>query len=382
MRETGAGGASGTARVVALDGLRGLAALAVRWGHAEGALRKPFDVAVWLHTGPLAVVLNGMGGIHLFFVLSGYCLTASARRGRGAVALAQYVVRRAFRIHVPFAFGLLVAWGATAFTVGVPAAPGLSPWVERLRGVHLDVPHLLYSLRFPGEAFLQMPVGWTLQVEMIFSLLLPFAVWLAGATHWALLVAIGAGALVAEPPLHHAQRYALDFAIGIALSLERGRLARGFARLPRTARAALPLAGLAVLTLPRWLRIDRPFPDESVAALGLFAAGSAVLVACAVHVARLRGLLEWRPVAELGRVSYSVYLLHLTVILLATSLVHERVGWVGGLAFAAGVTAVTVAVAPLSFAAVERPAIRLGNRVCAALARWAGAPARPSHRAD
>lgn len=377
-----AGETRGTVRVAALDGLRGLAALAVLWGHAEGALRKPFAVAVWLHTGPLAVVLNGVGGIHVFFVLSGYCLTASARRGRGAVAFAQYVVRRVFRIHLPFVFGLLVAWGATATTVGAPDVPGLSPWIERLRGVHLDLPHLLHSLRFPGEAFLQMPVGWTLQVEMIFSLLLPFGVWLAGASHAVVLVALGAGALLAEPAFHHAQPYALDFAVGTALALEREGLARGFARLPRAARVALPLAGLAVLTTPRWLRIDRPYPDESKLALALFVLGAAALVACAVHVEGVRRLLAWRPLAELGRVSYSVYLLHLTVILLAAGLVEARVGLVGGLAFVVGVTIVTLALAPLSYAAVERPAIRLGNRVCAGLARLADAPARPSHRAD
>lgn len=382
MREGGAATASGTARVAALDGLRGLAALAVLWGHAEGALRKPFAVAVWLHTGPLAVVLNGIGGIHVFFVLSGYCLTASARRGRGLVALAQYGVRRVFRIHLPFAFGLLVAWLATATTVGTPDVPGLSPWIERLRNVHLDVPHLLYSLRFPGEAFLQMPVGWTLQVEMIFSLLLPFGVWLAGATHGAVLVALGVAALLAEPALHHAQPYALDFALGIALHLERVRLAAAFARLPALLRGVLPLLGIALLTTPRWLRIDRPYPDESAVALLVFGGGAAVLVACAVHVGALRRMLAWRPLAELGRVSYSVYLLHLTVILLAAGLVEERVGVGGALAFTAGVTAVTLALAPLSFAWVERPAIRLGNRVCEGLARLAGSPARPSHRAD
>ena len=70
-------------RVVALDGLRGLAALVVVLGHSFGAIEVPgvYGRVAWVHT-PFAVVINAIGAVHLFFVLSGYCLAGSVRRGQ------------------------------------------------------------------------------------------------------------------------------------------------------------------------------------------------------------------------------------------------------------------------------------------------------------
>ena len=151
----------GAQRITALDGLRGLAALAVVFAHATGALAKPYRVTVALHESPLAIVMNGNGGVHLFFVLSGFCLSASALRGSAVPDLAQFYVRRIFRIHAPFIASLLLAWTASFLWYASPPSPGVTPWLAKAQAVHLDLAHLGVSLRFPGSAYYQMPIGWT-----------------------------------------------------------------------------------------------------------------------------------------------------------------------------------------------------------------------------
>ena len=89
-------------RVIALDGVRGIAALLVVIGHSYGAVRSPPEIA-----GP---------SVQVFFVLSGYCLAASALRGDRVLDRVQYWLRRIFRIHPPFLFALVAAWLASFAT--------------------------------------------------------------------------------------------------------------------------------------------------------------------------------------------------------------------------------------------------------------------------
>ena len=69
----------------------------------------------------------------------------------------------------------------------------------------------------------------------------------------------------------------------------------------------------------------------------------------------------------LGRISYSLYLLHVGVLLLATRLVAPS-STASGLALVAFVLLLSIAVSALFHHGIERPSIAAGNRACAALA--------------
>jgi hypothetical protein len=76
---------------------------------------------------------------------------------------------------------------------------GLSEWLLRIGAVHLSFPRLLTFLKFPGYAGTQLAVGWTLAIEMIFSLLLPFLVLAARPLHGLALLAVALALLVVWP---------------------------------------------------------------------------------------------------------------------------------------------------------------------------------------
>jgi peptidoglycan/LPS O-acetylase OafA/YrhL len=101
--------------VVALDGLRFLAAAVVLLGHCFNVFQIPDPLSRSIRSSPLVLFINGYGAVHLFFVLSGFCLAGSAHRARELIGLAQFYIRRVMRIHPPYMYALALAWLASFF---------------------------------------------------------------------------------------------------------------------------------------------------------------------------------------------------------------------------------------------------------------------------
>lgn len=367
----------GGERITALDGLRAVAALVVVFTHATGAIRKHPLVAASLYESPLVVFLNATGAVHIFFVLSGLCLAASASRCGDARDVAQFYVRRFARVQAPFVAVALLAWCGSLY-YAIPESEtgrsGLSVWVMNRLQVDISLAALLPTLRFPGDAHGLMPQGWTLRVEMIYSLLLPFLVMAARRFGWGLLIAVAVPLLFEQRPMRP-EPYLLDFGAGIALYLERERLERLFAELPRFASAALGLGGLVIVCLPAYFFFESSHPPLANAC---FATGATLLVACAAHAPGLRRWLSARPCAALGRISYSIYMLHFSVILLSAPLLASPVGPAFAVAYVAFVAIATCALAASTYRWVEVPCIRAGNLVSGLLARLTGGQRRDS----
>lgn len=346
-----------SSRVSALDGLRGIAALVVVVGHTIGATKAPPGIA-----GP---------SVQLFFVLSGYCLAASALRGNGLTDRAQFYIRRIFRIHPPFVAALLLAWSLTLIPRSNPCCDGLSSWI--LNFTHLTMPaaDLVQYLGFPGMARNLMPVGWTLEVEMIFSLLLPLMVLIAREGHWSLALGLSYWALVQDSPAYLGQGFAFHFVVGILVYEANARLARYYERAPRLMAfillgAVLYLTAIGLRFVPVQWNVFA-WMDSSVTRFAL-ALSSAAMIVAAVHLPRVRQTLEWRPVAFLGRVSYSVYLLHFTVLLVFMRFIVEPLSNIEIVMCVLAVVAVSIVCAAVMYRLVEIPSIRVGNWLCVQLA--------------
>ena len=353
-------------RVLALDGLRGIAASMVVITHAVSALAKPLDAILALHHSPIALLANGGGGVHIFFVLSGFCLAGSARRAQNILGLARFYLRRVLRIHPPYVIGLLLSWMLSGW-VYERSAPidALSQTMIDMRRVHISPRALQHALMFPGRAFVQLPVGWTLQVEAVFSILLPMLMLVATRTHWLLLVAVSLPMLTIEEETSLGyMRFFLDFSFGIAIYCERDQLSRLFAHIPAAARGLFLLTGIGLLTSPVYFMIDTHIP---VRALVLYCCGAAVTVMCVVHMPGVRRLLSLPILGWIGRISFSVYLIHAPVIILLSHYVDHQLNLFEGMIFVVVSLVATYAIAPLFYYGVEEPSIRAGYWVSAKL---------------
>lgn len=340
----------------ALDGLRGLAAMIVVVRHTWNAVEIPIETRHRVLETPLALVLNAQGAVQLFFVLSGFVLAGSLTRTGERAPWTSFYVRRAFRIHPPYVAGVLFAWITSPLWVAPDGVP-LSDAIRRWMAVRVETGPLLTSLLFPGTAGGLLPIGWTLTVEALFSIALPVLLLCARPLRGALLIA-GAFALLllTSRGLHW---YAIDFALGVVAFRERDLLMRTIAAWPVTVRAAGVLAAA-------WLfgsQVDlggaanaRAHPG-GVAWMGL---ASAALVIAAISMPAFGGALSLRPCVFLGRISYSLYLLHHSVL---KSVAPWALAHGGFPLLLAGVLVLSLALSSVCHRWVERPAIALGARL-------------------
>jgi peptidoglycan/LPS O-acetylase OafA/YrhL len=316
-----AGGAARRAprrtRTAGLDGLRGLAALYVVLFHCwlltfSGfpANHSPWWLG-WLLYGHLAVVF--------FFVLSGFSLgIPSAGNGWRLGGIRRFARRRAWRILPAYwaalAFSLVIAWA-------VIPQPHSGPPTARTLLVYGPLLQDLLRAPVPNGAF------WSIGVEAVLYLLFPLlllirrragaVVVLAAVT--APVVAVGllrptgspVNQLTGLTPLFIPLFAMGVVGAGVVAADERTR------RLPWqwcAALAAAPVLLLMVLRGSVWTVDNYYWIDLTVGP-------AIVLLFAAVATGRprpLTWLLASRPVRGLGRFSYSLYLVHLPIVLVVS----------------------------------------------------------------
>ncbi|MFN8018202.1 MAG: acyltransferase family protein [Acidimicrobiales bacterium] len=342
--------------VAALDGLRGAAVAAVLLYHARH-------------------LTGGWLGVDLFFVLSGYLITALLLQGwrrDGAVGLRDFWSRRVRRIG-PALVVSLVGVGIYAATVARPSEmlsirrDGLATLFEvaNWRAILVDGDYWAAQLR-PSPLL----HTWSLSIEEQLYLVWPLV--LVGVLAWrrrprAVLVAaagLAVASMVELVVLHHlgASRARLYYgtdtrasAMLLGAALAAGRLTLGPERWAATRRARqvaglLAAAGLAVA----WVALDGSTALPYQGALPLATVGAALVVASVAdrnHPGLLGRALGVAPLVWLGTISYGVYLYHVPIYLV---LGEARTGLRGWPLFAIQV-AVTLALAAASYRFLELP---------------------------
>lgn len=342
----------------ALDGLRGLAVLAVLLFH-HGVARAG----------------GGFLGVSLFFVLSGFLIGALLKReatSTGGVAIRAFWARRARRL-VPAAF-LIIAVVAVAARLSLGTYQGVSRAEVVASLGFAEHWFLLGADQSYGQLFsASSPLLhlWSVGVEAQFYLLVaPLVAWclrpgatgrLRGATPVvALLVAttithLALGWSGAEDAVYYSTPARMpELLVGVLAAWWWAPPAlggRAAASVAVRRRGILGAAGLAIVAIAV-VMVD---VDAAIVHRGLLPlvalAGAAAVVASATPGTGLARWLSWAPLAVVGRLSYGIYLLHWPLFLVLTP---DRTGVEGGALLAVRLLA-TFAAAIVSFVAVERP---------------------------
>jgi peptidoglycan/LPS O-acetylase OafA/YrhL len=341
-------------KIFGLDGIRALAVTAVVWHHT--------------HPGYAAIPMTDKGylGVDVFFVLSGFLITTLLMKERedvGRISLKDFYIRRSLRIF-PLYYAVLILLAAY-FLLAPPSSSQRGPFLSELPF------HFLYLSNWVSLDSL-MAVTWSLSTEEQFYLVWPpLLVWLGRRSLIPLAVVLGISQAVNFGLLDAAladwgmpyERYPIlqttftPILLGVFLAVGMRSREVGAAIAKFSGRIGLVVAFAAMLFLANmtgdirgWTRL-------------LFQLAAAWMLAGVVlnpgH--RMVKMLEWRPLAYIGVVSYGVYLLHKLVLDLV-----NRVRWGAELnqpevTFALCMAG-TVVVAAGSYHFFEKPLLRLKGR--------------------
>lgn len=365
------------ARFAGLDGLRAIAVGAVLLFHlTPGALP------------------GGYIGVDLFFVISGFLITAlllQERERSGRIDLAAFWRRRARRL-LPALGVLLLVCCSAAWVIGGDVLVGLgrqvlgaltfsSNW-QGVTGAHS------YFDETSPELFRNL---WSLAVEEQFYLLWPLAVFgllLFPRRGWRLaaVAAVAAASALAMAAMfvpgddatrvyYGTDTHSFGLSIGALLAFATARWPRSALGWARSARFFVPIVALpaiAGLVLAiAFLPADGPVAFQGgLAAVSVLAA---IAIAGSIVPGSLVGrALDAKPIAWIGERSYGLYLWHWPVFVLVVAALPSwprsgASGWaLGGIALV-----VTVAAASVSYRFVEQPIRRIGLR--ATISHWFGA---------
>jgi len=361
--------------VAGLDGIRALAAVAV----------------LVYHLG-LGYLPGGLLGVDVFFVLSGFLITAlllGEHERTGRIVLHSFWVRRLRRLLPALLLVLLTvagyaAWAAPPSQRGSIRADALST-LGYVANWRFAFSHQSYFHGFDAPSPLLHT--WSLGVEEQFYLLWPLVVvlvlwlrrrrgggaralaWLAGT---GALASAGVAAWLTETGADASRVYygtdtrcqALLVGAAAAAALATRRVKRGRGAVP--ARPGRPwrwtLVGLlgAAGVGTCWALVSGQSPLLDRGGFLLVAvAAVAVVAAVSEHPGGIGArLLSIPPLRALGRMSYGVYLWHWPIVLICN---HERTG-LSGLSLAGVRVVATLVVAAASYRFVERPVREGGLR--------------------
>jgi peptidoglycan/LPS O-acetylase OafA/YrhL len=313
-------------KVQYLEGLRGIAAIQVVLLHFVTGFMPGTAQHAW---PPLRVLFDGHTAVYVFFLISGAVLTPSfARRGPFVGKLAKRVVR----LELPVAAAAVIA---TALIAAFPdahrqaaAIPG-SAWLAMDSSGEPTIAHLAREIGLDSlllgyrEATLFAPLAqhlppmeqsldapfWSLHLELYGSLLVLCLVSLRNASVWLHRIAIAAAALL--------------FGTHPMFLFVIGDLSSGFLRSAQAsvAGALLLVLGFALCASKdwapvEWLRVWLSSPGFA-AAPNLFQfqsqLGAVALYFGVLFCRAAWPLLEGSAGRRLGRLSFSIYLLHFPI---------------------------------------------------------------------
>jgi peptidoglycan/LPS O-acetylase OafA/YrhL len=318
-----------------------------------------------------AIAKSGAAGVDLFFALSAFLITSILLRERqetGAISLRRFYLRRILRIW-PLYFLLIAIAVVLSHTMANQHLPWyyvagyllfVGNWVHAVFGRPESVCSPLWTVSIEEQFYLVWPVLMKMlrRRGMIVAAIVTFVV--ATVSRLGFMLAGWSGGFIYYGSISRCD----SLALGILLALFADRLPRP-ALLVRWLMLAAGLAGWIVSSA----RLnEQPGPVDMRMVWGrliVSLSAGAILYACLdSHHPLVRG--TW--VVRLGKISYGLYMLHLTGILIALHLLRPLWGWqllaAKGLGFV-----ITVLLALASYRWIESPFLRLKDRFATVLSR-------------
>ena len=284
-----------------LDGLRGLAVLMVVFGHGANQGLGPF--------GPDSMMIRGKLGVYLFFVLSAYLLDRQIikmfQQGRAQWDYWRYYFsRRILRIFPLFFLALVVFRVANAAGLKVVIHSWGQLW-EHLALQRGD--HIFWSIPVEFKYYLISPI-----LLYFFHRVLRWNLWAMGITFAALFVGIYQYSLLWQPDGTSTLLYLNIFLMGTLVAVLE-RCVPNFWNALRTFKPASSLGWSVILAFSIW-----SWKMDDFTSINTFLPAAAlwsIALAATFGPGWWASLLSFKPLRWVGKVSFSMYLFHIPVLM-------------------------------------------------------------------
>lgn len=312
---------------------------------------------------PMPMRVTGMYGVALFFVISGFIMVTTSLTADRAprTQLSTFMAKRFVRI-VPYMWLCIIGYNALSYL-----GTGTVEWAAMVRALTL----------WPiGE--LKPNVIWSLQYELIFYVLfavaflarrqmpLLLAAWCLAPLATRLWFDLSGNLTFSDPSLREFARVFflggfsganMQFGAGVIIGLLFLRYRPFFRHAMPGGAAALALASLVLAAMVEWLA----YPIGGYGRMLVWTALAAATVALGALNYKADTRLQ-RGLNLVGDASYSIYLVHSAVLLVAFAVVKKAPMTVPPMAILVVVSLVSMAAGMLAYQYVERPLLRWMRR--------------------
>ncbi|MED0936427.1 acyltransferase [Bacillus mobilis] len=353
-----------------LDSLRGVAALLVVITHlllvfpiidSHSSFQSDKLMFILKYSPIRSVFIGGSEAVKLFFVLSGFVLALPFLR-KSKVEYMPYLVKRTFRIYIPYYFSI-----ATAITLSLLLSSGkidsLSNWYNRLSWVNpldwdLLIGHILLIGDFNSGAYNN--VIWSLVHEMRISIIFPLVMFFVVRYSFKINIAIFLPLSILGFNLGgygDTLGYLVMFVIGALLAKNRMYFIEKYITLNKHKKIVYFLVGLLFYSL---------HAPGSISATGYFlvnilnSLGCSIIIIAALSNGIFTKFLLNKVINYLGKISYSLYLFHFIVLVACIKIFYGimPMGVILALVFV-----ISLIVSTISYYLIEIPSMKYGKRL-------------------
>ena len=337
-------------RIEVFDGIRGLASLIVMFFHLcvwsvngyKANTYREFVSPYWevMTNTPLKIFWGGNEAVLVFYIIGGFVLAKPYLKGR-ELAFLPFIIRRWIRVMLPYLIILTVSYLLVYLFGNLKAAIALSgsfnvKWSRLPNPLEM----LLYYLGYDYHLNIVAGAFWSMVQEWRVSFIIPFVgvalhryktKWVVGSlvalqlgldalSGWGMESEAGWLGQLSES-FNRTNYYVIYFIIGAVLAKHIDAV-RAFVREQRAFRIASALA-IPFLLPSSWLLAAIGFTFKVRNELFLTGLGIVLFLLLCMESPRLTAFFKSRPLLFLGKLSFSLYLTHTTMIVLFVTLAGQ-----------------------------------------------------------
>lgn len=368
-------------RIEQLDSVRGLAALTVFFCHLP--LLSMGVTGVFDNILKATGLINGHGAVMLFFVLSGFVLSLPFLK-KDKIDYKPYLIKRYFRIYIPYLISIFFAMFLSYMFINNEVT-GINEFSKKWWNTPLDLNLFLQHVFFLGNIYSDSFNGvvWSLIHELRISLVFPFIVLLVKRLYLKsiFLICLLLSSVSVINNIFNLQssngflityfdsvHYTSLFVLGSVLAKYREIVINFFKTKHSNIRIGLFITSIILYNfsssvfyiLQHSLGLGFLSPVSIILGeYGMAIAGVGFLT-IAMSSKRVEKFLITKPISFLGKISFSLYLYHLPIILASVYLLNNKTSlWL----IAAFAFAVSIIISYVAWYFIEQPAMKIGKRL-------------------